>query len=322
MKDQESGIPADIQDAIEQCYQRCEAVVDGLGEHTDTARTPAIAYHYTDSAGLFGILDSGNIRLTDIAGLNDPTEISHGVAHACEILRTAAASSHRAARFLSDGFTDFHTKIAQLAHFFVACFSHNGNDLGQWRSYGNNGRGFSLGFDGELLERLFVAPNGDWITNHSTFSIRYNDTALRAVQTEIVNAFLTLSDVPRGRGLHPSTVAQFMRILSERLSLCAVRAALLFKHEAYSNEAEYRLLHIRPINDDLSDIKLRPRDTALIRFMEIAWRSDGCQPLREILIGPAADETKATEFAQICLRRAGIDTETIHIRKSTIPYRG
>jgi hypothetical protein len=35
-------------------------------------------WHYTDAAGLSGILTSGKIRATHVAHLNDPTEIVHG----------------------------------------------------------------------------------------------------------------------------------------------------------------------------------------------------------------------------------------------------
>jgi len=165
--------------AIEACDARCEAIVDDLGNHADTLRTPPIAYHYTDGAGLLGILESGAIRMTDIFGLNDPTELRHGVAHACDILASEAKTGHPAAKLFARKFNAVIEGVEALAHFFVACVSHNGDDLGQWRAYGDNGRGFALGFDGPSLEEKFVVRSAERNPNHSTFSIRYDDQSLR-----------------------------------------------------------------------------------------------------------------------------------------------
>jgi hypothetical protein len=44
-------------------------------------------YHYTNSAGLKGILESGNLWFSDIFGLNDPSELRHGLGCAIDILK-------------------------------------------------------------------------------------------------------------------------------------------------------------------------------------------------------------------------------------------
>lgn len=66
-----ANVPADMLEVIEACYQRCEALVNSFASKLDAQPVPATVYHYTDSAGLLGILKSGKIWLTDIFGLSD-----------------------------------------------------------------------------------------------------------------------------------------------------------------------------------------------------------------------------------------------------------
>lgn len=316
------AIPSDMLAAIVECSSRCEEILDEVGTHADTVRTPLTAYHYTDGPGLFGVLESGVIRMTDIFGLNDPTELLHGVRHAHEILIAEAAKAHPAAIVFAKKFSAFPDALPSIAHMFVSSFSHNGDDLGQWRGYGSNGHGFALGFDNQLLEERFILRGGKRITNNSTFSIRYDDEALRAVHQRLVQEVFPLIELPQGRNLDNSIINEFMKQLSIQLSLCVVRAALFFKHPAYQNEAEYRLLHMRPIDDPLPDLKLRARGHSLIRFTEFDWYTADRPQLREVVLGPALNESAARPFVMECLRHAGIDPSSIRIWKSGIPYRG
>ncbi|MGA7712475.1 MAG: hypothetical protein WCA81_11280, partial [Rhizomicrobium sp.] len=85
---------------------------------------------YTDSVGLRGILESGAIRLSDIFGLNDPTELRHGVQHASEILDVEAPKAHPAGKTFAQDFKVLLKEgAAKVADFYVACFSATGDDL-------------------------------------------------------------------------------------------------------------------------------------------------------------------------------------------------
>jgi len=73
------NIPTDMLEAINDCNKRCGEVVHKFSSKIDAQPARDIVYHYTDCTGLLGILESGKIRLTDIFGLNDPSELQHGV---------------------------------------------------------------------------------------------------------------------------------------------------------------------------------------------------------------------------------------------------
>ena len=103
--------------------------------------------------------------------------------------------------------------------------------------------------------------------------------------------------------------------LAEKL----LRVALYFKHSAYEMEREYRFLTTKN-KKDTTEVRLRPRNYELIKYIEFDWKSAGADVLKKIVIGPAANFEKSKEFAEECLRRAGFDPARIEITQSKIPY--
>ena len=313
------NIPPDMHDAITDCKKQCDVHIEKFTSKLDAA--PDIVYHYTDNKGLLGILKSGKIWLTDIFGLNDPSEIRHGVNHACEIL--AAEAEHPVAKHFSDLFDKFNSnKIEEAAHFFVACFSKTHKDLGQWRAYGDNGRGFTIGFDGKLLEDTFVKQGDERIPGNGTFPVTYDDDRLCEILKNIVGEVLPQIEMPTGKELNNETINDFLRRLYIHLSTSTIQAAALFKHEAYVNEEEYRFLQLRSIDDPIDDLRYRVRNNSVIRFTDFDWNTKGQDVLREIVIGPAADENSARLSAKNCLLAGRFDPDRVKIYKSKIPYRG
>lgn len=103
-------------------------------------------HHYTNAAGLQGILASGHIWLSDTFRMNDPSEVEHGFSIATERLSNCATATRPETEYFARGFEAFLSQggVKASGHFFSASFSGDGDDLGQWRAYGDNGRGFAL----------------------------------------------------------------------------------------------------------------------------------------------------------------------------------
>jgi hypothetical protein len=110
-------------------------------------------YHYTDAAGLDGIIKNQEVWFTSYTQLNDPSEISYGMAIASEILDEIGQASDPLIKIfcelLNDLFT--HEDLFGAFGFFIASFSRARDDLGQWRAYADNGRGFALGLAPHLF---------------------------------------------------------------------------------------------------------------------------------------------------------------------------
>src|SRR4051812_37374338 len=93
-----NDIPGDMLAAVKATHERCQTNFSVFKQRLNETPLPPKIYHYTDSAGLLGILASGRFRLTDIYGLNDPTEVLHALKHAGAILTARAEHAHPAAK--------------------------------------------------------------------------------------------------------------------------------------------------------------------------------------------------------------------------------
>jgi Protein of unknown function (DUF2971) len=115
-------------------------------------------YHYTNDAGLKGIIESGKLWFSDIFGLNDPSEFRHGLKVAIDVLKSRTTGARpEIATFASqlERF-DVDAGIEAAGHFFICCFSGDSDDLGQWRAYADDGRGYALGFNTAPLVKFFA----------------------------------------------------------------------------------------------------------------------------------------------------------------------
>lgn len=317
----DNDVPVDMQAELDKFDHAAETLIASFLGPIDSQPAPPRIYHYTNDMGLRGILESGNLWVTDIFNLNDPSELSHGFSHAVKTLNDMAAGGPPETKLFGEQFRIFATEggIRASAHYFVCSFSADGDDLGQWRAYADNGRGYALGFDGPVLENGFTRLANEPIPNNSTFPVTYNDTRLTALHREIIEAAFPLISLPRGKGLSTEAIKAYMRELSILVSMHALRAALFFKHEAYRNEQEFRFLQVHRADIPPPEVKFRNRPHSLVRYRKFDWRRAAPRSLTRVVIGPAADQERATQFVRDCL--ATFHPHAVEITRSEIPYR-
>jgi hypothetical protein len=205
--------------------------------------------------------------------------------------------------------------LKQSARFFVCSFSSDGDELGQWRAYADNGRGFSLGFDREVFEGAFT---NDRTSNQEnvTFPVTYNDSYLFKIQKELVERLFLKINWHSVKVLDQDS---FFNKLLFPLIHNSLYLTMHFKHEAYKKEQEYRFFQMFPSDTPPPEVKLRSRPYSLVGYREFDWRSVAAKALKEIKIGPAADKEKALQFARDCLQVSNIDP--VELTVSKIPYR-
>lgn len=313
-------IPQDMQDALTKFDVTAEGIVKSFLETLELQEPPEIIYHYTNDVGLRGILETGQLWLSDIFNLNDPSELSHGFSHAVNILNGKADKGPPESQLFAKDFSAFHSGgMQQTAHYFVCSFSSDGDDLGQWRAYADNGRGYALGFDAKALEEIFTKENGVPIPNNNTFPVTYKDAVLTDIHRQMIDSMFDLISLPRGKNMESASVNAYMKELSVYLSVHALHAALFFKHEAYRNESEYRFLQIFRGDVPPPEVKRRYRSYELIKYRELDWKRLQAGALKRIVVGPAENRTKATRFAADCL--AACNVGNVEIVDSGIPYR-
>ena len=116
---------------------RNEARRQGLA---DTS-LPDLIYHYTSVEGFFGIVQSGQLWLSDYSYLNDTRELSHGADLVAEAATELLANESwpQAADLLRQWITELQSPVHRVC---VASFSGSGDSLSQWRAYGHIAIGF------------------------------------------------------------------------------------------------------------------------------------------------------------------------------------
>lgn len=310
-------LPVDLKLELIKFERTGEKIIDSFTSGVNSFNPPDLLYHYTDDRGLKGVLESGNLWFTDIFNLNDPSELKHGFSKAVEILDRMTRPRMPIHDIFFNGFSNFVRKggLGAAANFFTCSFSLAKDDLGQWRAYADNGRGYALAFDAKELDEGFI---GDAKNNPSTFLITYDDEKLDKLFWEIINAGVSLIRLALGKDLTQEQRTIFMVQFSTMFSVFFLNASIYFKHEAYENEEEFRFL--QTYRKDLPPNHLiRSRPYSLVRYREVSWKTVAAKSLRRIVVGPAADFTKARQFAEDCCKE--FYSSPVEIIQSRIPYR-
>jgi hypothetical protein len=314
-------VPPDLRAEIEKFDAAANAIVMSIGSTLDASEPPPMVYHYTNDVGLRGIIESGKIWLTDIFNLNDPSELSHGFSQAISILNDRASTGHPATKLFAQTFQHFGTAggLQASAHFFVCSFSSRGDELGQWRAYADDGRGYALGFDTRVLESAFARVSETGHFSGNTFPVSYDDEELAGFHRQFIDMVFPLLTLPSGRQFPKDAVVEYMTDLSVTLAKNVAQSVLFYKHSAYSNEQEYRFLQLHHADVPPPEVKFRSRPHSLVRYREFDWRSVASDALKQIVIGPSADPQKAAQFAGDCLR--SFHSGRVEIIASKVPYR-
>ena len=285
-----------------------------------SVKIPSLITHYTNDEGLRGILSTRELWLTNVFNLNDPSEIKFGVNRAIEILNKLSKNGTSDQRYFADRFSHiYRNSIERAAHFFACSFSKNSDELGQWRAYGDDGRGYSIEFKTELLEKAFELEHQPVPGTNSVFDVRYNNAEIVKIQTKLVSSAFPLINLPQQKQVTVKQKNNFLEKLSSLLAMYVLQSSLYFKHEGYRAEEEYRFLqtfnYLLPVPNE----KHRFRKDEIVKYRVFNWNDAEQLPIKRVVIGPAADKSKAFKFVSECLSLYGY--KGIAIGNSDIPYR-
>ena len=158
-----------------------------------------------------------------------------------------------------------------------ASLSEDPDSLAQWRAYGGPTSGFSLGFemDGIVLPSPF-----------SLVRCEYDEGKQRRILRSLVKGLLDGFSELRQPGIDVRVyVDLFCRTELHPL-------ALLFKHEKFSEEREWRIISSEPMMEDAPDtgetpLAFREGKSTLIPYRRVPLRHIGNRfPLTEVVVGP------------------------------------
>jgi hypothetical protein len=313
----EDELPPSLHAAVEEFVRWS---TQQLGAEQEEMKITQTLYHYTSAAGLRGIIESQKLWFTSYRHLNDPSELTHGMNVAHRLLKEIGEG---AGDGLVKMFCDLvdnlfqHGNFADVFGFYIASLSRADNDLGQWRTYADNGQGFALGLDPNLFEAI-ETPNPK-PTEHIVMPVVYGNDADQRYRAAIeVAAGIVQANRPH---LSDKEVGiPFMREMANQLIAGQlIGISLGVKHEAYSNEREVRLVVLGTQHAQKSDVRTRIRGSEIVPYMESDLPLRDNDGIVEIVIGPAADPS-GKDAVRHLLRSFGIEPDD-RIRESGIPYR-
>lgn len=299
-------------------------------------------WHYTDRAGLEGILSSRVLWATESGGLNDPSEVTRA---AESLLSSWEASCNqllpKAPMEEVDTWLRKMTKdVASRRYFFVsACY--DGDKLAHWKSYAG-GRGYAIELKRSTEFRVLqpesgvpvfwpgFAPTPWWRSvtygdYQSGRSSRGGDLTWGSdgIMEHVLNEFAA-----KARGDRPDDVAFW-----EHLEANYLRSVCFNKHEAYAEEDETRLAFIEPPFDGY----VHERDSAYnpagkTAYMKVAADpSDPMAystpkapllPIQSVRIGPRYGTEIDSEIREISHLLLDHGYAGVQVTTSNIPYRG
>lgn len=289
-------------------------VIDQYAQQIEDQEEDIIIYQYTNGAGLEGMIRSGKIWATATEYLNDSQELRNGLEYTLKICEDI-----RCKKSISERFRAFIDRLSRRSEvrgaYFVACFTQNGDQLSQWRGYGDGGNGYSVGFSLKDLNNNM----------HSAVS-KIPSLAFRGFNQVIYDEITKTVAIEDYIEKYYEAVIEelgdddFDEHMSLVVGFCFMAIHDIFsliKHEAFAEEEEVRASFYEYI-DGSSNV--RRRGNLFVPYYEVG-QEDGRLPIREIIVGPTTDYALTKRGLEALLSRYGFDNGEVDIRPSSAPYK-
>ncbi len=271
---------------------------------------PELVYHYTDAAGLLGIISSGKLWATDIEFLNDAQELTYARATVLDELRARADEIAPPDTGSEDGLrADVLRSIAgeleyppqgepsSTYHIYATCFCEDGDLLSQWRAYGGDG-GYAIGFRALSLLGLsasFDSVHFEKVTYGLDGARPYLDAMLEA-------AAQNAAGFPGATG-------------NVRFMTLVLPTVAAIKHPTFAEEHEWRLLSTGWDAPEMA-LRFRPGSVGLVPFIEVSLPDNA---VAQVIVGPGRyPEVRKSGVRQL-LERHGMSS--VEVVGSTSPLR-
>lgn len=284
---------------------------------------PEMLYHYTDSNGLIGIFNRGELWASNVLHVNDASETAYPMAAAEDI---AGRLMDEPATKASRSFRDFLEVVplqlnatATNHEKYVVCFCDDADLLSQWRGYTGASGGYAIGFDTTSLDHDAVGPHPG---RHAILvGVLYDDVALRNLIEAAYRTIKTALDAVDATGpAEPVREGAIGRSLNW-LEGFVIGWGLHFKHPTFSEEREWRLVY--PVFEEDQDPSRifrtahgRPLPYITITF-DTNEESD-LLPVSDVVCGPSPYVDLSIAAVRLMVSQHGY---TSTVRSSAIPLR-
>jgi len=278
-------------------------------------------FHYTSAEGALAILQSGRMRFTDYAYLNDMREITHGL----DVIRSVLEDETHTAG--SPALTSLKAHLGDVDPFsryniYTTSCSSDSDSLSQFRLYGP----VALGFEANPIDFGFF--KGDIRFDHVVYDPEQ--------QFQLIQTFLNIlkQSEEKDAALIKSDVSK--QVTADYLAGHLLQIASFFKHRAFSDEREVRLVYSEPLEilekygQETAKRQFRASGGLIVPFTdtfdmyEPSSFGDEAQlppklPLKSVVIGPVAQADALANGMRNLLSAEGY--QDVVVTLSEAPFR-
>ena len=300
-------------------HRRSQQLQSLLARTRESGIAEGERYHYTSTGNFLSILEGKALWASEIRYMNDAQEVTYFARALSHYLKSFSYSDGAQEQVRIQFLEWVEARIVERGHsVFVISLSQEGNQLSQWRSYTSIGRGISIGFNAARLRALAHAQGF-----HLVRCI-YDDKVMQHVCEGVLEAVLQyVADdlTPSTEASARSHFSAFSAMEGDILQLSA-----LFKHPAFAEEKEWRLISETIYSATSDRVKLRPGSMSLVPYMEFTLDHDGSKfvergPIANIFVGPTTVPELARSAAVQAISRSGLTMNSYRVSDCCIPLR-
>lgn len=320
------------------------------GHLPSTIRTASgPVYHYTDSAGLLGLVENHELWATEATGMNDVAEVRQG----WDFIRDWLDDQPR------DPVSDIMRRAADPAHehpasrvdgIFFSCASTRPDDANQWRLYGGAGHGYAVGIDTDIPlvamarsesrpkkaprrppGRLRFVTLGNSASVSPWLHVLYTDSEKAQALAGLLKKASNWWRSRRARGFDDEEARNLEgQEFADGLVTDLARVAQLMKSEGFEGENEVRVIATVML-DGCS--RFRPTQSGVVRYLrltgapadyrgheEIVYERELTAktiPIESVRMGPLINVQNNEQTIRALLHRNGFNGRDIH--RSAVP---
>jgi hypothetical protein len=271
----------------------------GLLNKLDCMTDPEqMLWHYTTSAGLIGIVESGSIFATQLSCLNDSNESRYflkrfriALTEQLEIISDDAVSKFvkKCIELLQD---DDATPISADLPYFVTCFTPLEDDVSHWRSYGGAG-GFAIG----VKTKDLFGPESSLIGR-----VNYDSQVHAAIVKEAAQK--TVEFYREGQQL---VITDWDDLFLKVWNFALTQLTPFVKDPWFAAEKEVRFVHYL-LESEIPKLKVLPRQAMISQHLSMRFGESGEKsrfPIAKVIVGPGRNRHISRRSVDTLLRIHG-----------------
>lgn len=339
-------------------------------EESKLIRPKGLLYHYTTLDGLIGIINSDNLHATHVKYMNDSKEfidvldhLDNMVDELGEIVQLIRGSTEDARHGLKLILQSSLSHISGNTQIYIISFTDDesqltssdqvpGDRLSQWRAYSVNGKGVSLGFDYDTLNK--GGKNHAWFTQeymaYLLYCIYHNYDKRMAFKRagtlfadQLIKIRKEIVETAISKYLNPkvdqtwSDPDPVLKLIGTHLVQELIINATTFKNPAYFEEKEWRIVILSSRNkiaenniteNSVFPVRFRNGIVGITPYIEYPLElKTPNSPLRKIIVGPTPHSEEAVLGVKMFLEEKGVRLKSesfpngVEVLPSKNPYR-